>query len=63
MKTEYEMFEEFFRTMGVEYSIFKWDIVETNCISVTQAHFLFDRNGNFMGVQPDEHGNFQEKIK
>ena len=71
--TAIERFKEFFEKEGVEYEMVDEDIVgkishnpiETAdakfIISVSQANFYFDINGDYLGVEDDELGNWYKK--
>lgn len=61
--TELEQFRTFFLNQGVtfEESKYDWKCSPAIWLTVAQAHFIFDVNGNYLGVDPDEMGSFKPK--
>jgi hypothetical protein len=66
MKT-IERFEKFFEDEGVPTERWKptlsslFSASPDEILTVSQAHFLF-RNGEYLGVQSDDMGDFEKKI-
>lgn len=74
-ETEMDEFARFFEKMGVSYTDWRVDTVTGkkktkrswnmahgyHAITVAQAHFLFDKNCKYVGVQADEMGGFEPR--
>jgi len=63
MRTELEAFREFFDSMGVSFSESRVSsrYKGGSVLSVSQAHFHFDEQGRFRGVEADEMGDFEAR--
>ena len=70
--SDYKKFIGFFQGMGVEMS--SWPRADMKAqgdepklyryaISVSQAHFMFDKDGRYLGVLADEMGHFDKRKK
>lgn len=57
--TDLYKFNEFYKKMGVAFS--QWENGEVTIVTVAQAHFRFDKDGKYVGVEADEMGGFQER--
>jgi len=71
--TDYDKFKEFFDSMGVQYympdhigsTLRHGEEPEESMynLSVSQAHFCFDADKNYIGVVSDEMGIFDGRLK
>lgn len=75
--TDKEKFIYLFKTMGVDYEDMSWNVrwyekhrtkntkeeQATTALGVSQAWFLFDEAGNYVGVKDDEMGVFTPRAE